>query len=255
MATTGGALRPLDSNEVQSLVEAVGEAPETAIPIHLLERGTCKAYAVGAPESLDAVVIQSDTLREEPCGLGDNAQGLWDLLRHLDHWWAVDVSQAVAPRLGALIRDGTEKRVCYYGDVYHTLTKPAPIIGDPVVRELTTDDIGLLETADAWMAQDFGGLSALLDEGFVAAAVVDGQIVGSASDDGALTDPLRRYWCRLRTSSGAGAGLPQRQPRFVARDGCRRRVESQSGVAVKTTWRRCGSPRNWDSRRSPGVLT
>lgn len=180
MATAGGTPRPLDSNEVQRLVEAIDETPETLWPIHLLKHGTCRAYAVGDPESLDAVVVQSDSLREEPCGLGDNAQGLWDILRYLDDWTAVNVSPAVAPRLGSLVRSGLGKTVSYYGDVYHTLTKPAPIIDDPAVRELTTDDIGLLETAGVAGA-DFGGLSALLYEGFVAAAVVDGQIVGSAA--------------------------------------------------------------------------
>ena len=91
--------------------------------------------------------MQSDSLREEPFGLGGDAQGLWDLLRHLDDWTCVDVSPEVAPRLGALIRDATGKRVCYYGDVYHKLTKPAPLFDEPAVRELTRDDLGLLQAA------------------------------------------------------------------------------------------------------------
>ena len=50
---------------------------------------------------------------------------------------------------------------------------------DPAVRELTADDIGLLEAFEM-DGTDFGGLSVLLNEGTVAAAVVDGKIVGSA---------------------------------------------------------------------------
>ncbi len=98
---------PLDADGIRRLVETIDETPETVIPIHLLTQGTCKAYAVGDPASSDAVVVQSDSLREEPFGLGSGAQGLWNLLRHLDDWTVVDVSPDVAPRLSALIRDAT----------------------------------------------------------------------------------------------------------------------------------------------------
>ena len=171
---------PLDSDGIRRLVETIDETPETVIPIHLLTQGTCKAYAVGDPASSDAVVVQSDSLREEPFGLGRDAQGLWELLRHLDDWTVVDVSPDVALRLGVLIRDATGKRVCYYGDVYHTLTAPAPLIDEPAVRELTRDDMGLLEAAGVDGADFRGGLSALLEEGAVAGPVVDGRIVGTA---------------------------------------------------------------------------
>ena len=171
---------PLDPDGIRRLVETIDETPETVIPIHLLTHGTCKAYAVGDPASSDAVIVQSDSLREEPFGLGSGAQGLWELLRHLDDWTVVDVSPEVAPRLGALIRDATGKRVCYYGDVYHTLTKPAPVIDEPSVRELTRDDLGLLEAAGVDGGGFRGALPALIEEGAVAGAVVDGRIVGTA---------------------------------------------------------------------------
>lgn len=186
MATTSRTPRPLDPREAQRVADAIEETPETVGPIHLLKRRACKAYAVGEPESLDAVVIQSESLPEEPSGLGQNAHGLWCLLQHLDNWTAVNVSPAVSTQLAALIRDGTGKRVSYYGDVYHTLTKPVPVIVDPAVRELTADDSGLLKSAGV-DGTDFGGLSVLLEEGSVAAAVVNGQIVGSAHTT-ALTD-------------------------------------------------------------------
>ena len=170
---------PLDPDGIRRLVETIDETPETVIPIHLLTHGTCEAYAVGDPASSDAVIVQSDSLREEPFGLGGDAQGLRDLLRHLDDWTVVDVSPEVAPRLGALIRDATGKRVCYYGDVYHTLTAPAPLIDEPAVRELTRDDMGLLEAAGVDGADFRGALPALIEEGAVAGAMVDGRIVGT----------------------------------------------------------------------------
>ena len=178
--------RPLDPDGVRRLIEALPETPDTVIPLHLLGQGTCRAYAVGDPASSDAVVVQSDSLRAEPFGIGDDADGLWALLRQLDGWTCVDVSPAVAPRLGALMREATGQRVCYYGDVYHTLTRPAPAIDEPAVRELTRDDVGLLEAAGVRGASFRRGLSTLLEEGSVAGAVVDGRIVGTAHT-GALT--------------------------------------------------------------------
>ena len=172
--------RPLGPEGVRRLIEAIDETPETVIPLHLLTQGTCKAYAVGDPASSDAVVVQSNSLRAEPFGIGADADGLWALLRHLDDWTCVDVSPDVAPRLGALIREATGERVCYYGDIYHTLTGPAPAIDQPAVRALTWDDAALLEAAGMSGASFRGGLRTLLEEGAVAGAVVDGRIVGTA---------------------------------------------------------------------------
>ena len=169
----------MDTDGVRRLIEAIDETPETVIPLHLLTQGASKAYAVGDPASSDAVVVQSDSLRTEPFGLGDDAAGLWSLLRHLDDWTCVDVSSTVAPRLGALIREATGKRVCYYGDVYHTLTGLAPVFDEPEVRELTQADVGLPQ-ADGVDGASFRGALALGDHGAVAGAVVDGQIVGTA---------------------------------------------------------------------------
>ena len=171
---------PLDDNEVRRLIEAIEETPETVIPLHLLMQGTCKAYAVGDPASADAVVVQSDSLGAEPFGIGNDVEGLWALLCHLEGWTCVDVSPYVAPRLGALIREATGSRVCYYDDVYHTLTRPAPAIDEPAVRELTRDDLGLLEAAGVVGASFRGALPALLEAGAAAGAVVDGRVVGTA---------------------------------------------------------------------------
>ena len=87
---------PLDPDGIRRLVEAIDETPETVIPLHLLTQGTCKAYAVGDPASSAAVVVQSDSLRAEPFGLGSDAHGLWELLRHLDDWTVVDVSPSTS---------------------------------------------------------------------------------------------------------------------------------------------------------------
>ncbi|HIC69734.1 MAG TPA: GNAT family N-acetyltransferase [Candidatus Latescibacteria bacterium] len=189
MTERGRLLRPLRPDEFQKLADAIDETPETVIPIHLLRRGTCRVYSDGEPSPLVAVVVQSESLRGEALrrfGLGSDSLGLWDLLRRIDDWERVDVSPTVAPRLGALIRESTGERVCYYDDVYHILRRPAPVLSDPAVRELTLDDLGLLDAAGV-EGDSFGDLSVLLTEGVVAAAVISGKIVATAQT-GALTE-------------------------------------------------------------------
>lgn len=176
----------MNVDEVRRLAAAIEESPETAIPIHLLRHGTCKAYAIGDAASLGAVVVQADDLPTEPFGLGTNAQGLWELLRGLDDWTCVEVAPAIAPQLGALISKGTGKRARCYQDFHHILTKSAPAFDDPPVRQLTSDDVDLLAACGVEGAE-FGGLFRLLLEGVVAGAVVDGQIVGTAHTS-AVTD-------------------------------------------------------------------
>ena len=179
--------KPLDPDGIKRLAETIDEIPETVIPLHLLTQGTCKAYAIGDPASSDAVVVQSNSQPDEPFGIGNDPDGLWALLRHLDDWKVVDVSPSVAPRLGAIIREATGKRAWYYDDVYHTLTKPPPVIDVPAVREFTLDDMGLLVAAGVNGVDFQGGLPALIEAGTIAGAVVEARIVSTALT-AAITD-------------------------------------------------------------------
>ena len=171
---------PLDPDAIRRLVETIDETPETVIPLHLMSQGTCQAYVIGDPATPTAVIVQSNSQPDEPFGIGNDPEGLWALLQHLDDWKVVDVSPTVAPRLGAIIREATGRRAWYYDDLYHTLTRPAPVIDDPTVREFTRDDTDLLLAAGVDGADFRGGLPALLDAGTVAGAVVDGRIVSTA---------------------------------------------------------------------------
>ena len=85
----------------------------------------------------------------------------------------------VAPKLGALIRDATGERVCYFDEIYLTLTKPVSPIRHEAVRQFTLDDLPLLEEAGV-KGDSFGGLNTLLTDGIVAGALVSGKIVATA---------------------------------------------------------------------------
>ena len=172
--------KPLDPDGVIQLAETIPETPETVIPLHFMMQGSCEVYSAGDPASSNAAIVQGDNLREEPFGIGNDPAGLWALLRHLDDWKVVDVSPTVAPKLGAIIREATGKRAWYYYDVYHAMTRPAPIIDHPSVREITRADMGLLQAAGVDGAGFRGGLSALVEQGTIVGAVVGGRIVATA---------------------------------------------------------------------------
>ena len=186
MQESASPQRPLTPKECRELADALPDTPETVIPVHLLTRGLCRAYLLGKPSRFDAAVVQSVSLVEEPWGLGTDHRALWKLLGQLKGWTCVDVSRACAPRLGALMREETGSRVCYYGDIYHTLTKPVARSENDDVRQLTPADLPLLE-ASGEKGATFGGLERLLADGFVAGAVVSGRVVATAVT-GAITE-------------------------------------------------------------------
>lgn len=224
MTTKSQGPRPLKVDEAQWLLESIDEEPETVIPIHLLRHGTCQTYAVGDAGSPAAVVVQADHLRQEPFGLGSDAQGLWDLLRGIDGWTCVEVAPVVALRLGALMSEDTGKRVRYYEGVYHTLTKPAPLFEDPAVRQLSIRDADLL-AAYGMHGGDFGSLPRLLLEGVVAGAVVDGQVVGTAHTS-AVTDRYADIGVETQ-EAWRGRGFATAAASIVAR-----RVQEQRRIPV-----------------------
>ena len=144
-------------------------------------RAACSAYVVGEPTRFDAAVVLLQDNMGELQGFGEDPEALWSILGPLEGWRAVAVSASVAPRLGALIRASTGGNVAYYGDVYHTLTRPVVAHSHPDVRQLTVDDRALFEgVADDLKPGIRGDVESVLREGFVAGAVVDDRIVSVA---------------------------------------------------------------------------
>ena len=188
--TSGVSIGPvqLSPADLSALARVLGDSPETAIPVHRLMRGACSAYVVGEPARFRAAVVVSRDNPEEPDGFGEDPEALWSILGPLEGWRVVDVSPSVAPKLGALIRASTDSRVAYYGDVYHTLTRPAVIHSHPDVRLLTEDDRALFDgVPDDLKPGMRGDVEIVLREGFVAGAVVEGRVV-SVAHTNAITE-------------------------------------------------------------------
>ncbi len=203
----------LSPDQLPALARTLGDSPETAIQIHRLMRGACTAYVVGEPTRFDAAVVVSVDNPGEPDGVGEDPEALWSILEPLEGWRVVDVSPTVAPKLGALIRASTGSKVTYYGDIYHTLTRPVVAIPHPHARPLTVHDSALFDgVPDDLKPGIRGDVEQALHEGFVAGATVDGRLVSIAhtnavterySDIGVFT----LQDCRSRGYSTAAAAI------------------------------------------------
>jgi hypothetical protein len=164
------------------LVDALGDSPETCISVHLLFQGLCDAYVAGNPEHFRGLIVQSHQDRGEPTAFGADARALWELVKMARGWWCVNTSEACAPRLGSILEEETGRAVRYYGDVYHTLTRPAVPFEHEAVRLLNFADLAMLDSAAAEVRGGVGWASGerMLEEGIVAGAVVEGRLVAIA---------------------------------------------------------------------------
>lgn len=179
---------PLDPKGCRILADALGDTPETVISVHLLRRGLCRAYVAGELSRFDGAIVQSNFCPAEPTGFGSDAKVLWDLLKFVEGWDCVNVASECATALGEIIEENMGIRVRYYGDVYHVLSKPvlrSSLLRKTVlnfqheaVRQLTLDDLNLLESAPAEVrGSGFGNTRGLLSDGVVACAVVSGSFL------------------------------------------------------------------------------
>ena len=214
----------LSPDDLPELTRALGDSLETAIPLGRLMRGACIAYVVGEVTRFEAAVVHLQEDKGEVQGFGENAEALWSILEPLEGWRVVNVSPSVAPKLGALIRASTGSRVAYYGDVYHTLSRPAVAHSYPEVRRLTVDDRALFDgVPDDLKPGMRGDVEIVLREGFVAGAVVDDRLVSVAhtnaiteryADIGVFTDEDFRNRGYSTSAAALVAGSIQRSGRI-----------------------------------------
>jgi GNAT superfamily N-acetyltransferase len=174
-------IKLLNYNDCITLAKTIGDTPETTIQYHLLMRGLCWAYIVGEPSKYNGVVIQSKLCPAEPIAFGTNAGIIWQILKDIKDWECIEVSDKCARELGYIITSETGKKVRYYEDIYHILQKPVNTFKNEFVRQITIHDLDLFESAQEDFRQScFPSLKSLLTEGFVACAIIEGEIVGIA---------------------------------------------------------------------------
>ncbi len=188
------------------VADALGDTPETVIPVSLLRRGLAEALVDGPVSHFDAAVVRSHVLPDEPWCYGRDADAVLRLLQRIDGWFersmSPNVSRDLADPLAALIREEEDVEVRLYEDIYHSLTKPVPPHALPYVRLLSMRDVDLL-LASNWQPQELGyaTFGELFADGAAAGAIVHGKLRALAhtnalserfGDIGAKTDKAYR---------------------------------------------------------------
>ncbi len=181
MAEPQSVCRILETEQHNVLAEALGDAPETVHSVHMLRRGSCKAYVAGHPARFEAAIVQSNDWPQEPAGFGSDPGLLWVLLQLVEGWTCILVDSGCAPALGEIMQAEAGTRVRYLDEVTHVLTRPVRVYRDPAVRRLTLADLELLESASLELrAGLWNSPREMLVEGIIASAVMSGQIAATA---------------------------------------------------------------------------
>ncbi|MCC7146057.1 MAG: GNAT family N-acetyltransferase [Phycisphaeraceae bacterium] len=181
MPTRAEILGPLNRQDCLALADALGERPQTTIDIHRLRWGLCRAFVSGPISSSLGLLLQSDALPTEPVALGTDAKVIWQLLKKIDGWECVNVAAEVAEPLRLLMQAELKVPARLYRDCYFQLLKPAASYTHPAVRQLTINDLDLVEAAPPLMhGAGYPDTATLLREGLMVGALVDGQLVSIA---------------------------------------------------------------------------
>lgn len=170
----------IGSEEHALLADVLGEEPETLVPVHILRRNLSRAYVVGDTRRFGAAVIQERDYPAEVMGFGPDVEALVELLEMVEGWSSVEIEDDLASDLGTFLERQTGGNVCYYGSVFHTLTRPVVPFIDEAVRLLTPDDLELLEVSGDMGGSGWGSFQTLLEDGVMAGAVQDGRLVANA---------------------------------------------------------------------------
>ncbi|MCB9444439.1 MAG: GNAT family N-acetyltransferase [Ardenticatenaceae bacterium] len=163
----------LSPSQAKLLADTLPDLPQTVISISQLRRGLAQAYVVGDVMKWETAVIFDPGQPGEPTAFGHNAAQIADLMVGLPNWFCVNVLPEVAAELGSLLAAQMGCPVRYYGDIYHTLTTPAPHLPHSTVRRLTMVDLPLLQAAPASIRGH--DPARMLAEMFAAGAVVNGR--------------------------------------------------------------------------------
>jgi hypothetical protein len=172
ISSTRRLLRPGEKSE---LADALGDSPETALPVHLLRKGNGQVYMAGELPDFQAVIIEDYSVGPELMAFGSDTYSLWRLLEGIDGWDAVNVPGSIGRELADIIREEIRVPIRLVDDVYQVPAGPIPLFYNDEVRMLTHRDIELLEaTPDAIRDCFDDDLEVVLDEELLAGAVLPG---------------------------------------------------------------------------------
>jgi hypothetical protein len=162
----------------------LGDTPETVIAAHQLRHGLCEVHVEAGSGRHDAVILRPSRPSDELAGFGSDAESLGRVLGGLPGWSCVSVEDGIARRLGPILEADLGRPIRYLMDIYHTLERPVVARPHPSVGYLTGLDGDLLTASPIdirGVCLGFGTFERLLQEGAVAGAIIDGELVAVAS--------------------------------------------------------------------------
>jgi len=177
--------RSLGDTEKRQLADALGDSPETALPVHLLRKGSGQVYMVGELPNFQAVIIEDYDVGPELMAYGSDAPAFWRILSEMDGWEAVNAPGAIGRELASLLQQEMKVTNHLVDDIYQVPAGPVAVIPNPDVRLLTLADAEMLDATPEDIRLGFDDdLRCVLEEELVAAAIVDGRIVATGSTYG-----------------------------------------------------------------------
>lgn len=183
-----------------TVVEALGDTPETVIALQFLWEGTCEVLCVGDPADFEGIVIQAFDMPAEPMAFGTRAEAIGELVTHLTGWSSLNVPSDLADALvEPVAKAAGVTNIRMLDDIYHVLPRSIDAEETGTFRRLTPADRGLVESAPADLIGD-GAARVLttIEHGHVAASIQDGALVALAytfatspkhADIGVVTHP------------------------------------------------------------------
>ncbi len=203
------------------LADALGDSPETALPVHSLRKGCGQVYMAGDLPDFKAVIIEDYDVGPELLAYGSDVESFLQILAEITEWEALNASGAIGRELASAIQVHLKIDCHTVDDIYQVPSGPVAIVPNPDVRLLTTDDIPLLDATPEDIRLGFEeDLRVVLAEEAVAAAIADGMIVATGSTYG-LAEPfadvaistLEPYRCRGYARAAASLVCAETQKR------------------------------------------
>ena len=158
------------------------DRPETVFAAQCLRRGLCPAYLLGSLTVYDYIILE--VFPGQLLGFGSDPQALRQLLQALPGdrpWKSLGVAPDQATAVIALLeqRDGHTPRTQTV--IYSRLSTPVSVYQHAWVRLLAPHEEDLALTGPGGsIGAAYGSPQALLAEGWIAGAVVDGELVARA---------------------------------------------------------------------------
>jgi RimJ/RimL family protein N-acetyltransferase len=176
----GSSVRSLNREECAQLAAAIGETPETLMTIEQLRRGLCRATVCSPDDRPFAAIVQPDAFPTDATAFGTDPDLLLEILRTLEGWTCVDIQRSLAQPMAERISAASGRPCQLFEEIFYVLERPIDPWPHSAVRRLTAADLPPMEAAtEALNMGDwrFGSAAALIADGFVAGAVIDGELV------------------------------------------------------------------------------